>query len=94
MSRVPATQFTNQSIVVQTSNAFFEPLDSGFRRNDEKEQCPKFVSPAKTGVRSNCLTQAGTLSNDARPIMDSLVIAYADNGGRKATAARSSHQTR
>jgi hypothetical protein len=31
------------------------PLDSGFRRNDQKGGRPKFVSPAKAGIQSRDL---------------------------------------
>jgi len=64
---------TNKAIIVWTSNSSFIPLDSGFRRNDGKEQCLKFVSPAKAGVQSRGLKRAVTQINDVYPIMDSLV---------------------
>src|SRR4030043_955971 len=65
---------TNKAIIVWTSNSSFIPLDSGFRRNDGKEQALKFVSPAKAGVQSRGLKRAVTQINDVYPIMDSLVI--------------------
>jgi hypothetical protein len=64
----------NKAIIVWTSNSSFIPLDSGFRRNDGKEQCLKFVSPAKAGVQSKGLKRAVTQINYVYPIMDSLVI--------------------
>jgi hypothetical protein len=63
----------NKAIIVWTSNSSFIPLDSGFRRNDGKEQCLKFVSPAKAGVQSKGLKRAVTQINYVYPIMDSLV---------------------
>src|SRR4030043_570304 len=67
---------TNKAIIVWTSNSSFIPLDSGFRRNDGKEQCLKFVSPAKAGVQSRGLKRAVTQINDVYPIMDSLVTLF------------------
>ena len=50
------------------------PLDSGFRRNDDKGRCLKFVSPANAGVQSKGFIRPGPLIDDVYPIMDSLVI--------------------
>jgi len=44
-------KITNKIIIVWTSDFIFHALDSGFRRNDEKESYLKFVSPAKAGVQ-------------------------------------------
>jgi len=54
------------------------PLDSGFRRNDEKGRRLKFVSPAKAGVQSRGFKWPDPQIDGAYLIMDSLVILKSD----------------
>jgi hypothetical protein len=45
-------QFTTEAIIIWTGFYLFMILDSGFRRNDNKEPCPSMlVTPAKAGVQ-------------------------------------------
>jgi len=48
-------------------------IRSGVHRNDKKQRCPKFVSPAKDGVQSKGFKRTSPRMGDVCPIMDSLV---------------------
>jgi hypothetical protein len=52
--------FTNGAVIIQTSISLLTLLDSGFRRNDGKnDSLLVFVTPVKTGVQIKVFKRKG-----------------------------------